>query len=169
MVEITNWGARLPQNRFGWQWLLFEELWTPSFFQMCLDRAVLSLYFWFLIGNICGSCILNVLEAEPINTTVSWSDLKSALYTIDLVKHFTFKGSDRQCMVVELIMQYWMSIFFRINLRPIRRFYGAYFFSKSANSIFKILIDCPFWKDDFENRFLNHSMTTTKNVTKIPR
>ena len=30
VVEITNWGARLPQNRFGWRWLLFEELWTPS-------------------------------------------------------------------------------------------------------------------------------------------
>ena len=27
---ITNWVARLPQNRFGWRWLLFEELWTPS-------------------------------------------------------------------------------------------------------------------------------------------
>ena len=29
-MEITNWGARLPQNRFGWRWLLFEKLWTPS-------------------------------------------------------------------------------------------------------------------------------------------
>ena len=32
VVEITNWGARMPQNRFGWRWLLFEELWTPSLF-----------------------------------------------------------------------------------------------------------------------------------------
>ena len=31
-------------------------------------------------------------------------------------------------------------------------FTGAYLLSKSANSIFKILIDCPFWRDDFENR-----------------
>ena len=30
VVEITNWGARMPQNRFGGRWLLFEELWTPS-------------------------------------------------------------------------------------------------------------------------------------------
>ena len=30
MVEITNSGARLLQNRFGWRWLLFEELWIPS-------------------------------------------------------------------------------------------------------------------------------------------
>ena len=30
VVEITNWGARLPQNRFGWRWLLLEKLWTPS-------------------------------------------------------------------------------------------------------------------------------------------
>ena len=55
---------------------------------------------------IYGSCILNVLDAEPINAIVSWSDLNSALYTMDLVKHFTFKGSNRQCMVVELRMQY---------------------------------------------------------------
>jgi len=33
VVEITNWGARLPHNRFGWRWLLFEELWTPSLFR----------------------------------------------------------------------------------------------------------------------------------------
>ena len=30
VVEITNSGAHLPQNRFGWRWLLFEEIWTPS-------------------------------------------------------------------------------------------------------------------------------------------
>ena len=29
-MEITNWGGHLPQNRFGWRCLLFEELWTPS-------------------------------------------------------------------------------------------------------------------------------------------
>ena len=28
-VEITNWAARLPQNTFGWRWLLVEEFWTP--------------------------------------------------------------------------------------------------------------------------------------------
>ena len=33
----------------------------------------------------------------------------------------------------------------------IRCFNGVYLFSKSANSIFKILIDFPFWRDDFEN------------------
>ena len=77
------------------------------------------------------------------------------------------KGSDRQCMVVELTCSI-IENFFRIHLRPIRRFYGAYLFSKSANAIFKILIDCPFWRDDFENRFFfNYSMTTRKNVTKI--
>ena len=37
--------------------------------------------------------------------------------------------------------------FFRIHLRPIRRLYGAYLFSKSANAIFKILIDRPLWRD----------------------
>ena len=35
-----------------------------------------------------------------------------------------------------------LRIFYRIHLRPIRRFYGVYLFSKSANAIFKILIDC---------------------------
>ena len=37
--------------------------------------------------------------------------------------------------------------------------------SLTANAIFK---DCSFWRDGFENRFyLNYSMTTPKNVTKI--
>ena len=42
--------------------------------------------------------------------------------------------------------------------------YGAYLFSKSANSIFKILIDiCPFKRDDFENRFFkNYSKTSLR-------
>ena len=53
-------------------------------------------------------------------------------------------------------------------MRPIIRFNGAYLFSKSENSVFKILLHCPFWRDDFENRFfLIYSITTTKNVTKI--
>ena len=42
---------------------------------------------------------------------------------------------------------------FRIYLRPNRRFYCAYLIRKGANSIFKILIDFPFRRDDFENRF----------------
>ena len=25
---ITNWGARMPQNTFGWRWLPIEDLWT---------------------------------------------------------------------------------------------------------------------------------------------
>jgi len=33
-----------------------------------------------------------VLEAKPIYATVSWSDFISALYTIDLIKHFPIKG-----------------------------------------------------------------------------
>jgi len=43
-------------------------------------------------------------------------------------------------MVIELRM-YFCGEFFRNNLRSMRRFYGAHLFSKSANSIFKILID----------------------------
>ena len=50
-------------------------------------------------------------------------------------------------------MQYYRE-FFRIYLRPLRRFYGAYLLSKTANSILKILIDRSFLRDDFENRFL---------------
>ena len=38
--------------------------------------------------------------------------------------------------------------YFRIYLRPFRHFYDAYFFSKSAKSIFKILIDCSLWRDE---------------------
>ena len=57
---------------------------------------------------------------------------------------------------------------FRNHLRPMRGFYGAYLFSKSANSNFKILIDCSFLRDDFENRFLkNYLISTTKNVGNI--
>ena len=66
----------------------------------------------------------------------------------------------RDCSIIEN--------FFRLHLRPMRCFYDGYFFSKSANAIFKILIDCPFCRDDFENRFyLNYSMTTKKNVIKF--
>ena len=61
------------------------------------------------------------------------------------------KGSDCHCMVAELRLQYYWDIF-RIHLRPIRR-YSAYLFSKSANSIFKILINCLVWRDNFENWF----------------
>ena len=56
---------------------------------------------------------------------------------------YFFKGSDRQSMVVEVRMQYCREIF-RIPLRLKRRFCGEYLFSKSANSIFKNLIDCSF-------------------------
>ena len=65
------------------------------------------------------------------------------------------KGSDRQCMVVELRVKY---------LRLMRRFYGAYLFSKSANSIFEIHIDCSFvWMDDFEICFFNSHDYWSKN------
>ena len=36
--------------------------------------------------------------------------------------------------------------FSRIHLRSIKRFYGKYLFSKSENWLFKILIDCLFWR-----------------------
>ena len=39
-MEITNWGACLPQNTFGWQWLLVEELWTPPLFQWGVVASV---------------------------------------------------------------------------------------------------------------------------------
>ena len=29
VVEFTNWGARMPQNMFGWQWLLIKDFCTP--------------------------------------------------------------------------------------------------------------------------------------------
>ena len=57
---------------------------------------------------------------------------------------------------------------FWIPLRHIPLFYGACLFRKSAISIFKILIDCPFWRDDFENLFnKNYSKRKKKNVTKF--
>ena len=132
------------------------------------------------------------------------------------------KGSDCQCMVVELRLQYYWEFvrnhlrtirrfysaylrtitrfysaylrtitrFYSAYLRPITRFHGAYLrtitrfysaylrtitrfysvylFSKSANSIIKILIDCIFWVDDFENQFYEkYSKTTKKNAAKF--
>ena len=70
------------------------------------------------------------------------------------VKRFLL-NPDWQYMVVELIECSLVKIFFRIHLRPVRRFYGAYLFNKSANSIFKILLQCPFWRKwrDFKNWF----------------
>ena len=57
--------------------------------------------------------------------------------------------------------------FFRNHFRPMWRIYVTYLFRKSANSNFKILIDCSFLMDDFENRFLkNYSSTTTKSEVK---
>ena len=54
------------------------------------------------------------------------------------------------------------------HFKPMRRFYGVYLFSKRANSIFEILIECSFLRDDFENWFLkNYSITTAKNVETI--
>ena len=53
--------------------------------------------------------------------------------------------------------------FFRIHIRPMRRFYGAFMFSKNLQ---RTQI-CLFWSNDVENRFLkNHSLTTMKNVKK---
>ena len=70
--------------------------------------------------------------------------------------------------IVELRYFSIIMTFFRNHLRPIRRFYGPYLFSKSANSIFKVLIDCPCWRDDFKSRFYkNYSKPTKKNVTKF--
>ena len=78
VVEITNWGVRLPQNRFGWWWLLFEELWPTSLFCQilqgnagyCRELQVLqgtsryygilcctSRYWWVLSGTA-GYCLV---------------------------------------------------------------------------------------------------------------
>ena len=49
-----------------------------------------------------------------------------------------------------------------------RRFHGAYLFSKSTNVKFKILIDCSVWRNDFEIRFYkNYSKTTKKKETQF--
>ena len=56
---------------------------------------------------------------------------------------FVFKGSVWLDMLVELRMQYCGKLV-RVHLKPMRRFYGAYLFNKSANSIFNILLDCSF-------------------------
>ena len=104
----------------------------------------------------CPMCKFKHEKTEPKNLPKDFDKRIVFYLTNDLVK-----GSDRQCLVVELRLYYWE--FFRIHLR---RFNGADVFSKSTNAFFKILIDCPFLRDDFENRFcLNYSKTTTKNVT----
>ena len=52
-------------------------------------------------------------------------------------------------------------------MRPMRGFASEQLFSKSANSIFKIPLDCLFWKDDFENWFIKKLFhNEDKNVTK---
>ena len=58
---ITNWGARLPQNRFGWRWLLFEELWTPSLasesqlYDYQLRSALAAKQIWVAVITIWGT------------------------------------------------------------------------------------------------------------------
>ena len=55
---------------------------------------------------------------------------------------------------------------FRESFETYESFYGAYLFSKSANSIFKIHIGIL--RDDLKNRvFKYYSITTTKDVVKI--
>ena len=62
-------------------------------------------------------------------------------------------------MVVELRKQFCREFFMKY-LRSIGWFYGVNLSSKSANSVFRI--DCPFWRDYFENRFFYFSMKITK-------
>ena len=45
-----------------------------------------------------------------------------------------------------------------------RRFYGAYLFSKGKNSIFKILINCLFLRNAFKNRILIITLIITLKV-----
>ena len=55
-----------------------------------------------------------------------------------------------------------------LRMKELRSIRCSYLFSKSAKSIFKILIEYPFWRDDFENPFYkHHSKTTNKNCDKI--
>ena len=74
-------------------------------------------------------------------------------YTWKLITHFSKKWFALICLGnMKDVWQFFWDIF-GIHLRPLRRFWGAYLFSKSANSIFKILIDCSFWRDDFLKLF----------------
>ena len=45
-----------------------------------------------------------------------------------------------------------------ISVYTTRRFYAAYLFSKSANSIFKILIEYPFWESFFVNYSIEYAL-----------
>ena len=111
-------------------------------------------------------CIFHILDQIKI------SRVKRELHCLCMEGHLKFRlkgvtGNvwylNWECSIVET--------FFKIPLRLMRCFYGAYLFSERANSIFETLIDCSFWRarrDDFENRFFfNSSRTTTKNVTSI--
>jgi len=71
---------------------------------------------------------------------------QSTLFQIIQEKKSFLKGRNRQCVGVDLRMQFCKEIF-HDSFDPVRRFYGPYLFSKSANSIFTIL-QWPFWRDD---------------------
>ena len=131
VVEITNWGARLPQNRFGWRWLLFEELWTPSLVQRFRGREhgntnifllLSSLYYFTLTlqhgtGQPAHCAILywrcrTVCVNQPIVLfyidVVAWYALTSPLcyFTLTL-RH----GTRQSCIYIGLICVSWYPIF----------------------------------------------------------
>ena len=89
VVEITNWGARLTQNRFGWRWLLFEELWTLSLLvqTMYFTSKCQSVYYstreWFLKifkWIICFLLLLNF--TTPLSCAGIHFHLKTYYYSL---------------------------------------------------------------------------------------
>ena len=90
--------------------------------------------------------------------------MKRKSFLINICYKNCLKGCDQQCMVVKRRMYSIVEKFFRYHFRPMRRFYGAYLFSKSANSILKILVVSSFLRDDFENRFLKNYLITQRKL-----
>ena len=87
----------------------------------------------------------------------------SSLYTADnlSLNSHVYWDTRYLSMRLEVISELYQSIvklrlhinekFCRVHLRHVRRFYAAFLFSKRVNAIYKIFIDCSFWRDDFEN------------------
>ena len=60
MVEITNWGVRMPQNTFGWRWLLIEDFCTPHSHD--LIHSIRNRFLWLMIWQfLCVLCDLSRL------------------------------------------------------------------------------------------------------------
>ena len=90
VVEITNWGARLPQNRFGWRCLLFEELWTPSLTQFSVKKFLSIYTVIFIYFKILSDTNIFQLLIQTLQYVFVWVPIRRFDILFKRIFHFRF-------------------------------------------------------------------------------